>query len=200
MGSGDARVHEVLLTSLHRLAAADRALYTAVAATHTPTLDSLARRLSQAANMSRIWMAVATGIAAVGGPEGRRAAGRGLAAVGVTSATVNIGVKSVCERQRPDRAATQMPLARQVAMPSSASFPSGHSASAFAFATAAGSSLPRARLPLSLLAAAVAYSRVHTGVHFPADVIIGSLIGVAIGRTVANVAARAADGGSAARR
>ena len=69
-------------------------------------------------------------------------------------------------------------------MPSSGSFPSGHSASAFAFASSVGASLPAAAPPLVALAAAVAYSRVYTGVHFPGDVIIGSVIGVVIGRGV----------------
>ena len=71
-------------------------------------------------------------------------------------------------------------------MPSSGSFPSGHSASAFAFASCVGASLPPAAPPLLGLAAAVAYSRVYTGVHFPGDVIVGSVIGAAIGRAVAS--------------
>jgi undecaprenyl-diphosphatase len=62
-------------------------------------------------------------------------------------------------------------------MPRSSSFPSGHSASAFAFATGVGRTLPQAAVPLRALAAVVAYSRVHTGVHYPGDVVIGSLIG-----------------------
>jgi undecaprenyl-diphosphatase len=72
-------------------------------------------------------------------------------------------------------------------MPSSASFPSGHSASAFAFATAVGHYLPPLALPLRFLAWAVAYSRVHTGVHYPADVVVGSLVGVAVGHTLSRV-------------
>ena len=35
-------------------------------------------------------------------------------------------------------------------------------------------------VPLQLSAALVAYSRVHTGVHYPADVIAGALIGSAV--------------------
>ena len=69
-------------------------------------------------------------------------------------------------------------------MPNSTSFPSGHSASAFAFATAAGSHLPELGGPLRLLAGAVAYSRVHSGVHYPGDAVIGSLIGGTIGAGV----------------
>ncbi|MGB6453883.1 MAG: phosphatase PAP2 family protein [Streptosporangiaceae bacterium] len=170
-----------------RLSAADQALYTAVASTTTPFLDEPARRLSQAANYSRIWIAIAAGFAVAGGRAGRRAAVSGLLAVGITSAAVNIGGKSLHPRQRPDRLRSQVPPSRQVAMPSSASFPSGHSAAGFAFACSVGHSLPRAGPPLALLAAAVACSRVYTGVHFPGDVIAGSLIGAAIGRVVAQL-------------
>src|SRR5215213_6765098 len=51
--------------------------------------------------------------------------------------------------------------------------PSGHSAAAFAFATGVGHELPPAAIPLHGLAALVAYSQVHTGVHYPGDVIAG---------------------------
>ena len=73
-----------------------------------------------------------------------------------------------------------VPADRHVRMPVSTSFPSGHSAAAFAFATGAGHVMPMAAIPLRLLATAVAYSRVHTGVHYPGDVVAGSLIGVSL--------------------
>ena len=82
------------------------------------------------------------------------------------------------------------PFARRyVAMPESTSFPSGHSASAFAFAYAIGRHYPGLVLPVRLLAGAVAYSRVHTGVHYPGDVALGSVIGVG----TAAVVSRACD-------
>jgi undecaprenyl-diphosphatase len=71
-------------------------------------------------------------------------------------------------------------LARRVRTPASTSFPSGHSASAFAFATAVGHFLPRDAIAVRGLAALVAYSRVHTGVHYPGDVVAGSLLGGAV--------------------
>jgi membrane-associated phospholipid phosphatase len=168
-----------------RLTAADQSVYTAVAAADVPWVDGPLRRLSQSANQSRLWFAVAAAMAVAGGPDGRRAAVRGVIAIGAASATVNLGVKSLRPRQRPDRVAARVPAARLVAMPSSGSFPSGHSASAFAFACCAGRLLPPVAVPLRVLAAAVAYSRVHTGVHFPGDVLIGSVIGAAIGRALA---------------
>ena len=75
-------------------------------------------------------------------------------------------------------------------MPESTSFPSGHSASAFAFANAVGAQIPLLSGPLHFLAGAVAYSRVHTGVHYPGDVIIGSLIGSVMGDLVVSAEAR----------
>ena len=70
-------------------------------------------------------------------------------------------------------------------MPESASFPSGHAASAFAFAYAVGRHLPGLAVPIRLLAGGVAYSRVHTGVHYPGDVVIGSIVGAGTAAIVA---------------
>jgi undecaprenyl-diphosphatase len=72
------------------------------------------------------------------------------------------------------------PVARHVAMPQSTSFPSGHAASAFAFANGAGYALPALGFPLNAAAAVLVYSRVHTGVHYPADVVAGSVTGAAL--------------------
>jgi membrane-associated phospholipid phosphatase len=82
--------------------------------------------------------AIAAGLAVAGGGAGRRAAVRGILAIGVTSALVNLVVKSTWSRQRPDRASAGVPRQRKVRMPASTSFPSGHAASGFAFASAIG--------------------------------------------------------------
>ena len=72
-------------------------------------------------------------------------------------------------------------------LPTSPSFPSGHSASAFAFANAMSGELTWVAFPVHFLAGAVAWSRVHTGVHFPGDVVVGALIGSAVGDVVGTV-------------
>ena len=178
--------------ALEELGLLDVAIYRTVAETPTPTLDRPLRRLSDAADRSRLWLGIATGMAAVGGRTGRRAAVTGLVAVGVDSALVNIGFKFAARRTRPDRDAAGVPADRRVPMPHSASFPSGHAASAFAFAAAVARVQPVAAAPLLLLAGAVGYSRVHTGVHYPGDVVIGSLIGAVAGQLVGSGLSRAA--------
>jgi undecaprenyl-diphosphatase len=166
-------------SALRELSAIDLAVYRAVAATPSPTLDRALRRLSRSADRSLLWLSIAAALATRPGAP-RRAAVRGVRSILATSATVNLGVKTLLPRARPDRHGAAVPAVRHARMPDSGSFPSGHSASAFAFASAVGRELPWASLPLHLLAAAVAYSRVHTGVHFPADVIVGGLTGAAI--------------------
>jgi membrane-associated phospholipid phosphatase len=66
-----------------------------------------------------------------------------------------------------------------VTIPHSHSFPSGHTATAFAGATALSALAPRAAPAFYLLAAAIAYSRLYVGVHFPLDVVGGAVIGMA---------------------
>jgi len=157
----------------------DRAVYSAVAQAETPTLDRGMQVLSNAADHSKLWLGIATLLAATGGASGRQAAVQGLASVGVSSLLVNAVAKQVGRRPRPERPAEHRATAK-VSMPTSASFPSGHSASAFAFATGVAARLPVTAMPLHALAGAVAYSRVHTGVHYPGDVLVGSVMGTVI--------------------
>jgi membrane-associated phospholipid phosphatase len=158
----------------------DAAVYETVARTPTPRLDGAMRRLTNAANYSRLSMASAVVLALVGGDRGRRAAASGLTTVAVTSGFVNLLVKPVGRRRRPVRDSHEEARTRNVRMPTSASFPSGHTAAAFAFANAAGRVMPLSSVPLHTLAAVVGYSRVHTGVHYPGDVIAGAVIGAVI--------------------
>jgi undecaprenyl-diphosphatase len=163
----------------------DVALYAAIAQTPTPGLDRAMARLSHAADYSRVSLASAALMASIGGRRGRSAAAVGVASIAVTASVVNLGLKPLGRRRRPDRAVTQVPVARHVRMPSSTSFPSGHSAAAFAFAAGVGHVLPAVAVPLRGLAALVAYSRVHTGVHYPGDVAAGALIGTVLAQLTA---------------
>jgi membrane-associated phospholipid phosphatase len=174
-----------LTAVLHDLGRLDLAVYRAIAATPTPTLDQPLRRLSDAATHSKLWLGIAGAMAVVGGRAGRRAALNGVAALAVDSAAVNLVGKLWFRRRRPNPDAAGVPDRRRVQMPASASFPSGHTASGFAFAEAVGEVTPGIAMPLRLLAAVVGYSRVHGGVHYPGDVIAGALLGSSIGEAVA---------------
>src|SRR5947199_8937597 len=94
-------------------------------------------------------------------------------------------LKGVIPRARPHADAL-------VARPHTHSFPSGHATTSFACATVLGLLLPPLRIPLFALAAAVAWSRVYVGVHYPLDVVAGAALGVGIGVTVIRVLPRLA--------
>jgi undecaprenyl-diphosphatase len=165
----------------------DTSVYAAVAATPTPVLDRFMAQLSDAANYSRLSLGAAAVLATTAGSRGRRAAGYGLASIGVTATVANVLVKPLARRERPERDVHDVPIERHVSMPVTRSFPSGHTAAAFAFATGVGHVMPDAAIPLHGLAALVGYSRVHTGVHFPGDVIAGALLGTVVAQATTHL-------------
>lgn len=145
-----------------------------MAATPTPALDRSLRRLSRAADHSKISLGVAAALAlAVTGPAGRRRSGWAPSPWPPPRPTC--WANDWCGGPRPDREAARVAGGRRVPMPASAAFPSGHTAAAVAFATAVGAVLPAAAVPLGTLAGAVAYARVRTGVHYPGDVAAGAV-------------------------
>lgn len=137
--------------------------------------DVFFRRLSASANHGKLWIAVAAVMAAFPG-KARRAALHGLLAQAVASAVTNGVFKTLLPRTRP--LPEHLPVFRFVhPQPTSSSMPSGHSASAVAFSVGVGLVRPAVGAALAPAALGVAYSRVHTGAHWPSDVLFGSALG-----------------------
>lgn len=148
-------------------------------------VDQALRYLSMSANHGRLWIGMAAGLAFTG-RRGRRAAVRGMASLGAASLVSNAVIKPVVGRRRPDIERTSFGR-RVTKAPWTSSFPSGHAASAAAFTTGASMEFPAAAALLVPLGAAVAYSRVHVGVHHRSDVWAGAAVGVGmavLGRTL----------------
>lgn len=156
----------------------DRQAFHAVATRHWPRGEQVLPRLSHSADRGRLWMGIAGGIvlSGVGGTRARRGAVRGLVSLAAASTVVNTVAKWSVRRERPMLKAVPV-IRRLQRQPTTPSFPSGHSASAAAFAT--GVALESSGLGVLLVpvAAAVGFSRVYTGAHYPSDVLVGMAIG-----------------------
>jgi membrane-associated phospholipid phosphatase len=163
-----------------RLTVLDQRLLDRLGAVDSGFLDHALPRLGRAANHGRLWFGVAGVLLLTGRRDARRAAARGLVSLGVASAISNVVAKQAVRRVRPT--VDLVPPVRWLRRaPVTTSFPSGHSASAAAFATGAALEMPVLAVPIGGLAAAVAVSRVVTGAHYPSDVVTGVLLGASVG-------------------
>lgn len=148
---------------------------------HAPALERGAARFSRLGEHGALWLAIGA-CGWVADPARRSRWGRAL--VGVADAyLLNTAIKLVCRRRRPQLEGLP-PLART---PTKLSFPSAHTATAFAGARAyARLGLPA--LPLYGLAVATALSRPYLGLHYPSDVIAGAALGTAVSATLEGLA------------
>jgi undecaprenyl-diphosphatase len=177
-----------LFTALLHL---DRVARSWVVLHRVPALNQPMWWLSAIGRFGAIWLAAALLLAIA-----RRARWRDVAclvmALAIGGVVSDYVLKPIVHRARPFVASTRPAIIG--ARPMDGSFPSGHATMAFAGAVVLTEAVPDAAVAWWLLAAAIGYSRVYLGVHFPLDVLGGAVIGIAVAGLVLTIAGRRDDG------
>lgn len=100
-----------------------------------------------------------------------------LAAIVIGALITNVTLKNLVARTRPYEIVEGLVLL--IEKQRDYSFPSGHTCASFAAAGVYWRMLPKKfGIPLVILAAMIAFSRLYVGVHYPTDVLAGLLIGL----------------------
>ena len=146
-----------------------------------PLLDVLLAGVSDIARAGAVWMGLAFLVAFLSPARWPRVV-QLLLALGIAVVVTDHIAKPYFDRQRPFEhdAATRVYGYR----PTTRSLPSGHAVNAVVGAYTLARIMPEARIVFWLLAALVSLSRVYLGVHYPTDVIVGAILGLAIAKFV----------------
>ncbi|MDR5701252.1 phosphatase PAP2 family protein [Agromyces aerolatus] len=141
-----------------------------------PLADRFWSRITGFADRGVLWWTLA-GVLAVTGR--RRAAARGVLSLLAASIVANLIAKRLFGGDRP--ILEEVPIGRRLPrQPSTPAFPSGHSASAAAFAVGVAAEDPKLGAAIAPLALGVGYSRLHVGAHWLSDVAGGLALGAAV--------------------
>ncbi|HEY5744328.1 MAG TPA: phosphatase PAP2 family protein [Terrimicrobiaceae bacterium] len=147
---------------------------------HPKWFDGLIARFSWIMTGGHAWILVVLADALGDRHRAVKTARAVLPALYLATYTVEIPIKRYFRRRRPF-----ISIVRAIVVgrkPGSHSFPSGHSAAAFAGATLLQAHYPRGRRLFFAIALLVAFSRVYLGAHYPGDVLSGSLAGSALAK------------------
>jgi undecaprenyl-diphosphatase len=153
----------------------DATLFSLINGAHREWLDTVMLFMTDVGRRGFVWFVIAA-IACLW-PQHRAGAWRLALAIGLGMLVTNGILKPTIERDRPFDVLTNVRVID--ARPPTYSFPSGHATSAAAGAIAASRMFPAAAPVFYTVAALIAVSRVYVGVHFPADVVAGFLVGTA---------------------
>jgi membrane-associated phospholipid phosphatase len=145
---------------------------------HTRLLNAIFYGITFIFTGGAAWFALMGMIFARNRPLGWRVIRDSAVPLALATAIVEYPVKSYFRRRRPFITIIQAIVVGT--KPGTWSFPSGHSATAFAGALLLGNFFPRWRRRLYTVAGLVAFSRVYLGDHYPGDVVAGSAIGAAL--------------------
>lgn len=145
---------------------------------HNPVLDVIMKCITTLGNVGIFWILMSVALVFV--KKYRRVAiSMGIALV-LSVIFTNLIIKNLVARERPFALdPTLLPLL--VKQPTDWSFPSGHSSASFAAAVAFFCNKKKLGIPCLILAGLIAVSRLYLSVHFPTDVIAGTLLGICYG-------------------
>jgi undecaprenyl-diphosphatase len=167
---------------------ADLAIRTWIVLHRLPFLTGLMWGLSAIGRGGLVWLLIAAVLTAMKRLRPREW-GQLAVALLVTSVMTDAVLQPAIGRDRP------FVRTRDVAVigdrPTSGSFPSGHTANAFAAAVVLSRFAAAPALAWWILAGAIGYSRLYLGVHYPSDVVAGAVVGIACAVTTLAAVRRA---------
>lgn len=143
-----------------------------------PWLTPIMKGITMLGDKGIFWILLTLVLLAI--PKTRKAGWYSLIALVGSVICNNLLLKNLLGRTRPYEVITELKLLVKAA--DDFSFPSGHSGASFASAVALCHALPRKySVPLVVLAALIAFSRLYVGIHYPTDVLFGIADGIVLG-------------------
>jgi membrane-associated phospholipid phosphatase len=183
---GRRRLRQELFQRLHPLQAVDAFVFVQInQIPHTRLMDRFMTRLSWVMTGGTGWLLFLLLATLVDRQRGWKAMRAVVPALWLATATVEHPIKKWFRRRRPFLSLIEAIIVGR--KPGSYSFPSGHSAAAFAGALLLAREYPGSARRFFGLATLVAFSRIYLGVHYPGDVLSGSLLGMVLARIYSRV-------------
>lgn len=146
-------------------------------------LTPIVRFYTKLGNIGFIWLVLCVCLLVF--KKTRLAGAAGILALFFSLGLNNVFLKNLVARTRPYEVIEGLQLIGHRA--TDYSFPSGHSGCAFSSTTAICAVLDKGRIKwiLIVMAALMALSRLYVGIHYPTDVICGSITGILCGLAAA---------------
>lgn len=143
----------------------------------TDLMTTIMKAITRLGDGGSLWIVLAIVLLALN--KTRKVGATSALALIITFLTVNVGIKNVVARTRPYEVIEG--LTNLVGKQSDFSFPSGHSAHAFAVGVVILIMMPKKiGVPVFVISILMAFSRLYVGVHYPTDVIAGVVLGTII--------------------
>ncbi len=141
---------------------------------HNAVLDCIVPKITMLGNAGWFWLVVTLILIII--PSKRKWGIQAFIATIITVIICNLILKPSIMRCRPCWLEPEVQML--VKVPHDYSFPSGHSNMSFTVATAIFTQNKKFGIPALILAALIAISRLYVFVHWPTDVLVGTLIGI----------------------